>query len=432
MAAALACADRGARVTLYEARQWLGGATFSVERNGHSIDNGQHVALRCCTEYLAFLRRIGSADLLPVQPRLRIPILLGGGERTELRRSGLPAPLHLAGALLRYRPLALRERVAAVRAADRLRKLDPDDPALDGETFGAWLRRHGQSGRAIAALWDLVALPTLNLHADDASLAAAVKVFRTGLFDTRDGADIGVPAAPLLRLHGEAGRRALERAGVRLLAGTRVTHVDDALHVHAGDEAEAYDAAIVAVPHTAVAALVPAGTVDAEALAGLGSSPIVNLHVHYDRRVLDERFAAALDSPAQWLFDCTATSGIADGQLVGVSLSAARDERTASVAELRERFLPELERLLPEAAGATVLDFAVTHEPQATFAAVPGTRRLRPGATTPTPGLYLAGAWTDTGWPATMESAVRSGLAAAGAALAGTAEQAPLVAAEAR
>jgi squalene-associated FAD-dependent desaturase len=337
----------------------------------------------------------------------------------------LPAPLHLAGALLRYRPLSLRERIAALRAADVLRKLDPDDPALDDETFGGWLRRHGQSDRAIATLWDLVALPTLNLHADEAALGAAVKVFRTGLFDTRDGADIGVPAAPLLRLHGEAGRRALERAGVRVLLGARVAHVDAHARVVTGDETEDYDAAIVAVPHTVVPALVPPGTVDGEALLGLGVSPIVNLHVHYDRRVLDERFAAAIDSPAQWLFDCTATSGVTDGQLVGVSLSAARDERTASVAQLRERFLPELARLLPHAAAATVLDFAVTHEPQATFAAVPGTRRLRPGATTPTPGIYLAGAWTATGWPATMESAVRSGLAAANAALAATRGQVP-------
>jgi uncharacterized protein with NAD-binding domain and iron-sulfur cluster len=134
--------------------------------------------------------------------------------------------------------------------------------------------------------------------------------------------------------------------------------------------------------------------------------------------VLDHPFAAALDSPLQWLFDRTESSGATDGQLVAVSLSHAVDEQDASVAQLRERYLPELERLLPRARGARVLDVAVTHEPRATFRAGPGSRRLRPGARTPVPGLYLAGAWTDTGWPATMEGAVRSGLDAARAVLA--------------
>jgi uncharacterized protein with NAD-binding domain and iron-sulfur cluster len=139
----------------------------------------------------------------------------------------------------------------------------------------------------------------------------------------------------------------------------------------------------------------------------------VNLHVHYDRRVLEEPLAAALDSPVQWMFDRTGASGAHEGQLVAISLSHAVDEIGASVAELRGRFLPALERLLPAARGAEVLDFAVTHEPRATFRAAPGTAKLRPGSRTPVSGIYLAGSWTSTGWPATMESAVRSGLAAA-------------------
>jgi uncharacterized protein with NAD-binding domain and iron-sulfur cluster len=170
---------------------------------------------------------------------------------------------------------------------------------------------------------------------------------------------------------------------------------------------------VVAVPHYVAQELVPGLDVD-----GLGDSPIVNLHVHYDRRVLDEPLAAALDSPVQFVFDRTQASGADRGQLIAVSLSHAVDEIGVSVAALRERFLPALERLLPRARDAEVLDFAATHEPRATFRAAPGARRLRPGAMTSTPGLYLAGAWTDTGWPATMEGAVRSGLTAARAALA--------------
>jgi uncharacterized protein with NAD-binding domain and iron-sulfur cluster len=203
--------------------------------------------------------------------------------------------------------------------------------------------------------------------------------------------------------------------------GTAVRGVrrgDEAVVVLTDGGTEQADVAVVAVPHTAVGRLVPEGAVDAAALEQLGTSPIVNLHVHYDRRVLDHPFAAALDSPLQWLFDRTDSSGVGEGQLVAVSLSHAVEEIDKSVAELRERYLPELERLLPRAREATVLDVAVTHEPRATFRAGPGSRRLRPGVRTPVPGLYLAGAWTDTGWPATMEGAVRSGLDAARAALA--------------
>ena len=166
-----------------------------------------------------------------------------------------------------------------------------------------------------------------------------------------------------------------------------------------------------------VARIVPAGAVDAEAVARLDSSPIVNLHVHFDRRVLDEPFAAAESaSPLQWLFDRTEASGVAGGQLVSVSLSGARADIREPLATLRERYVPALERLLPAARRADVLDFTATREPRATFRAVPGTARLRPGPRTTAPGLYLAGAWTNTGWPATMESAVRSGVAAARAA----------------
>ena len=408
LTAAIECAEAGASVTLYEARSRLGGATFSFERNGLWLDNGQHVALRCCTAYLGFLRRIGSGHLLPLQRRLHVPVLREGRRPALLSRTALPPPLHLAATLLRYAPLGLRERVEAARAARALGKLDPDDPALDEQTFGRWLADHGQSENAISALWNLIALPTLNLPAGEASLAAAVKVFRTGLFDSASASDIGIPAVPFQRLHADPAAATLERAGGRLLLGTPVRSLSELDG----------DAVILAVPHEAVAALAP-DAVDGEALEALGTSPIVNLHIHYDRRVLYGPLAVALDSPVQWVFDRTEAAGASDGQLIAVSLSHAVGEIGAPIAELRERYLPALERLLPASSGAEVLDFAATHEPRATFRVAPGTRRLRPGARTEVPGLFLAGAWTDTGWPATMEGAVRSGLAAAQAALAG-------------
>jgi squalene-associated FAD-dependent desaturase len=418
LAAAIACADGGADVTLYEARSRLGGATFSFERNGLELDNGQHVALRCCTAYLGFLRRIGSDELLPLQPRLRVPVLREGKPPASISRSGLRPPLHLASSLLRYAPLTLPERVAAARAATAIGKLDPGDPALDTQTFASWLHSKGQSENAIGALWNLIALPTLNLPAEEASLAVAVKVFRTGLLDDASASDIGVPAVPFRLLHAEPGAAALEAAGGKIHASTPVRAVGAGGRLTLDGGADEADAVILAVPHDVVTDLAPEGAVDVDALTELGTSPIVNLHVHYDRRVLDEPLAAALGSPVQWVFDRTQASGAQDGQLVAISLSHAVDEIGASVAELRGRYLPALERLLPAARGAEVLDFAVTHEPRATFRAAPGTAKLRPGSRTPVPGLFLAGSWTDTGWPATMESAVRSGLAAAKLALA--------------
>jgi squalene-associated FAD-dependent desaturase len=403
LAAALELADGGAEVTLHEARGRLGGATFSFERNGLWLDNGQHVALRCCTAYLDFLRRIGSDHLLPLQARLDVPVLREGKPAASISRTALPAPLHLAASLLAYAPLTLLERMSAVRAALALKRLDPDDRALDAESFGDWLRAHGQTPNAIASLWNLIALPTLNLPADEASLASAVKVFRTGLLDTADAADIGIPSAPFQRLHADPAQAALEAKGGRVVLSSAVSELDELL---------AAGPVVLAVPPQAAAAFVP---VDVD---GLGESPIVNLHVHYDRPVLDVPLAAALDSPVQFVFDRTQASGAQVGQLVAVSLSHAVDEIGVSVTGLRERYLPALERLLPAARGAQVLDFAATHEPRATFRAAPGARRLRPGPHTERPGLYLAGAWTDTGWPATMESAVRSGVAAARAALA--------------
>ena len=405
LAAAIECADAGASVKLLEARSRLGGATFSFERNGLWLDNGQHVALRCCTAYLDFLRRIGSDHLLPLQRRLDVPVLREGRPAASISRIGAPAPLHLAPSLLTYAPLSLQERAAAVRAALALKRLDPDDAALDAQGFGDWLRSHGQTANAITALWNLIALPTLNLPADEASLAAAVKVFRTGLLDSADAADIGIPAAPFQRLHADPAQAAIEERGGRVLLSSPV-RADDL------DELLAAGPVVLAVPPHAAAEFVP---VDVD---GLGASPIVNLHVHYDRKVIDVPLAAALGSPVQFVFDRTAQAGARHGQLLAVSLSHAVEEIEMSVSSLRDRYLPALERLLPSAHGATVLDFAATHEPRATFRAAPGTRRLRPGAHTGHDGLYLAGAWTDTGWPATMESAVLSGIAAARAALA--------------
>ena len=211
--AALACADAGLPVTLLETRPRLGGATSSFRRGELMIDNGQHVFLRCCTAYRGLLARLGSEHLTSLQPRLDIPVLAEGGRSARLRRSRLPAPLHLAGSLTRYGLISWSERVAFARAARALQKVDRDDPATDLQSFGGWLTRHGQSQAAIEALWDLVGVATLNAKADAASLSLAATVFQVGLLSDADAGDVGVPAVPLQVLHGDAAARALDRAG---------------------------------------------------------------------------------------------------------------------------------------------------------------------------------------------------------------------------
>ncbi|MGW1799922.1 hydroxysqualene dehydroxylase HpnE [Streptomyces sp. NPDC001984] len=425
--AALALADAGVRVTLLEGRPRLGGLAFSFQRGELTVDNGQHVYLRCCTAYRWFLDRIEGTALAPLQDRLDVPVLDAmkpeGRRLGRLRRDPLPVPLHLGRSLATYPHLSLAERARVGRAALALQGLDLADPTLDSQDFGSWLAMHGQSARAVEALWDLVGVATLNAVAGDASLGLAAMVFKTGLLSDPGAADIGWARVPLGELHDRLARKALGSAGVRTEVRTRATSVsmneNGRWSVQVPGETLETDAVVLAVPQRETHDLLPAGALDApERLLEIGTAPILNVHVVYDRQVLTKPFFAALGTPVQWVFDRTDASGLKDGQYLALSQSAAQDDIDAPVAELRERYLPELERLLPASRDAEVRDFFVTRERTATFAPTPGVGRLRPGARTKSPGLYLAGAWTATGWPATMESAVRSGVSAADAALA--------------
>jgi len=424
IAAALACADAGARVRLLEARPRLGGATWSHARDGLAVDNGQHVFLRCCTAYRGLLRRLGVEHRVELQPRLAIPVLAPGAPPAWIRRGRLPAPAHLAGSLLCYHHLPLRDRLRIARTARRLGGLDPADPRVDALRLGDWLAAQGESDAAIDAFWDLLVRPTLNTPAREASLALAAFVFQEGLLRAPDAGDVGFASLPLDRVHAEPAAAALAAAGVEIATRCRVEAIEappaGAPAVRADGARLGADAVILATDHETAARLLPdASGVDRAALVRLGRAPILNLHVVFDRAVLPWPFAAAVRSPLQWIFDRTpAQGGEAErSQYLAVSLSAADEWVGRSREDLARVFLPAFAELLPAAGTARVTRFFVTCEPAATFAQVPGTARLRPGAQTAHPALFLAGAWTSTGWPATMEGAVRSGLAAARAAL---------------
>ena len=435
--AAIALAEAGAAVTLLEARPRLGGATCSFTRDGLTVDTGQHVFLGCCTAYRDLLGKLGMTEHAPVQDRFDVTVLAPGPtpRRGRLRRTALPGPLHMLPALGRYPFLSLTERTSVARPALAMRRVDPADPKVDEQRFGDWLAARGQNERARRALWDLFTVSALNIAGDDASLSLAAIVIKTGLLGKNNAADIGVPALPLGELHGDAGATLLTKLGAQVLINAKVSAIEPGADpaarfrvrlARAEDDAALpaeilADAVVLAVPHEAAARLIPPGALPEATVAGwagLGASPIVNVHVIYDRPVMDLPFAAAVDSPVQWVFDRTRISGLdrsspGGAQYLAISLSAADHYVDVPAAALREQFVPALAELFPAAREAQVTEFFVTRERRATFRQAPGTARLRPPPATNTPGLVLAGAWTATGWPDTMEGAVRSGLLAA-------------------
>jgi len=437
--AAVSLRDAGAAVTLLESRPRLGGAASSYSRAGMVIDNGQHVFLRCCSSYQELLARLGVTDQVSIQERFDVTVLTGtGNERARLRRSSLPSPLHLAGALAGYPLLSLAERARVGRAALGFRFADPASPDLDQQRLGDWLAARGQDVRARRRLWDLFIISALNISGDDASVGLAATVIKTALLGRRDAADIGMAKVPLGQLHADATADLLARVGADVRLGARAASIErlpgggfriglsrgdagaegdapdgasaEASPSESGGQSILADAVVVAVPPGQAARLAGrAGVPHAPDFERLGYSPIVNVHVIYDRQVMQLPFVAAVDSPVQWVFDKTRQSGLQAGQYLAVSLSAADDFVDMPTAALRKLFLPALEQLFPASAGAGITDFFVTRERRATFRQGPGSGALRPGAATSVPGLVLAGAWTDTGWPDTMEGAVRSG-----------------------
>lgn len=437
LSAAVSCAEAGAQVTLLEGRPRLGGATWSFERNGRSFDNGQHVHLRCCEAYRGFLDQLGTGHLAPFAGPLAIPVLRpaqGEGQPATawIRRDSLPAPLHLARSLLTYRHLSLPDRLRLARAALGLRLARLGEPALDSETFASFLRTKGQSEAAIERLWELIVLPTTNLRADEVSLTLAAKVFQTGLLTVADAADIAWSTVPLAELHVEPARRLLDTLGAEVRQKSRVSELivsssptaPAVCGVRVEDTVLDCDGVVLAVPHEEAAALLPreAG-LDTTKLAGLGKVPIVNVHFVFENKVMGYPLAAAVDSPAQFIFDRTPAAHLGEDeqkthQVIAVSLSGAEEEIGKRPQELIESQLGAIRRLFPAARHLEPVDAVVTREHDATFRGRPGTSSLRPAARTGLANLGLAGAWTDTGWPATMEGAVRSGRAAAEVVLA--------------
>ncbi len=423
IAAALSLAPVVGRVVLCERRPFLGGRAFSFEDpdSGAVVDNGQHVLVGACRRLRALLARIGApASAFVRQPRLALPILDGDGRRADLAGAPLPPPLHVAAAILRYRHLDGAERRATARDVRALvTTRGAARRALDDVPLGEWLARRDAPPAAVQRFWEPIVRPALNVPVAIANTPLAAFLFERALWSGRRSGALWLPAVGLSTAIGEPARRALETAGVELRLQARVEALDtDAGRVRgvtlAGGESFPADAVVAAVPPRELAALVGPTTDDA-GWRDLGDSPIVNVYLWYDRPVAPLPFAGTFDSPLQWIFDRARLLGedAAGGHCLGVSLSAADEWIDLPKEAIAERCDAAVERLFPARRGARRLRHAVVKEPRATFLAGPGLIDRRQGPRGPLAGLYLAGDWTDTGWPATMEGAVRSGETAA-------------------
>ena len=383
LAAALDLVDAGHDVTLYEARPTLGGAVQTLpEREGDPAgppDNGQHIALGCFTEYLRFLDRIGEGGSY-LRTQLGLPVVDENGRFARIAPS-----LHR---LLRYGHLAPRDRVRIPLVTARCRNAR----ANPGETFGTLLRRLGASDAAVDRFWDVFIRPALNLPSDEVDAAAGLFTVRTALLGPRANSDLILPTKPLGWMHGDAAGRVL---GDRVRLERRVETLD---------ELDA-DAVVLAVPPRESARLL------GEPEPALEDSPIVSVHLWFDRPLLDVPLAALLGTDAHWVFDRGRLLGDSTrsvGQYLTVVSSGVPELLAVRGRELVERIAAQLTERL---GSAELLWSRVSREPYATIALRPGVHR--PGVETSRPDVARAGTWTDTGWPATMESAIRSGRRAA-------------------
>jgi squalene-associated FAD-dependent desaturase len=406
-AAALELKRAGAQVELFERSRLLGGRATSFEIDGREVDNGQHVFLACCTEFVAFANRVGMGEHLHVQERFDALVLSRNGKSGRLRAAALPAPFHLLASFARYPHLNLKGKLRIARALAAALLAPARQNAYP--TFESWLEATGQDASTRSAFWDPFFIPALNAPFDRVGNSDAMFVLTTAFLRDARAARFGFSTVPLAHLAGAAAQRldavhlSTAVVGVDLDAQGRVV-----LRL-LGDIAVSFDAVVLAVPPRALAKIL--GEPQRYGIADLDAYepyPIVDVHLWHDGGSIGFDFAAALESPLQWIFE-------KEPGYLCCSFSAADEYLTLPTSELEALAWREVRAFLPALANAALLRAAVTRNPEATYLPRPGVRR--PAQATSEPAVAVAGAWTETGWPDTMESAVRSGLAAARALL---------------
>jgi zeta-carotene desaturase len=433
LSAGVALAEADWRVRLFEQRPFLGGrATSYVLPDGEHVDNCQHVTLGCCTNLEDFYRRVGSAGKIKFFDRLVFQD--PQGRIGEMQAGLLPAPFHMTGSFAGFAPLTLADKLSIGMAMlDILRgkghTADLDEPG--GISMLEWLKRRKQTKGAIERFWRVVLVSALDEELDRTDARFGVDVFWKGFLSNRTGYRMGVPSVPLAELYDGCKTEIEKRGGeVNLRMPVRSIQVANGAVTAVefdGGRQETADAYVFALPHPAMGELASDEMKRLEPRLGelekIGVAPITGVHFWFDREVMKEPFVTLLDTTTQWIFNKTALYGTTNGtgndkgQYLQLVISASYDLLQKPRQEIIDLCLKEVHQALPAARDAKLLKATVIKEAAATFSPQPGVDRWRPTQDTQIRGMFLAGDWTATGWPATMEGAVRSGYLAAEAVL---------------
>jgi len=440
LAAACALAESGLQITLFERRPFLGGraSSYQLPGTGEVVDNCQHVLLGCCTNLIQFYERLGVQEKIRWFDRLTF--LEPGGRASVISPSFLPAPLHTAPAFLRASCLNLADKLAIAAAMAALAPMAPKD---SGDSFLTWLRRRGQTERAIERFWKTVLVSALNEDMDRVSVAYAAQVLRESFLKSATAGRMGVPTVPLTELYNSAADYVQQRGGrVQTRAVVESFRTEFAeVSLATGSSEEAFDFVVLAVPFDALSRILPNTTAAdplRQAMSHFETSPITGVHFWFDRQITDLDHAVLLDRTIQWMFHKSrllagqpasrrlgkpnnSSTGCClekaskepNGSYVELVVSSSKDLVEKSRGEITDMALAELREFLPAAREAKVVRSTVIKEVHATYSPRPGVEGYRPRPETVWPRVFLAGDWTATGWPATMEGAVRSGYAAA-------------------
>ncbi len=418
LAAGCALAGSGFRVTLFERRPYLGGRASSYQHpgTGEVVDNCQHVLLGCCTNLIQFYERLGVENKIRWYDRLTF--LEPGGRASVIAPSKLPAPLHNAPAFLRAACLDLSDKLAIGMA---MAALAPAAPRDSGETFLNWLHRHAQTKQAIERFWKPVLVSALNEELDRMSVPYAAQVVRESFLKSAAAGRMGVPTVPLTELYSVAGDYIASRGGeIRFRSSVEsfLPESDD-VKLFVSGEQTSFDFVILAVPFDVLSRMLPQASAAEplrKALARFETSPITGIHLWFDRQITDLDHAVLLDRTIQWMFHKSKLLGRdqnENGSYVELVVSSSKTLVEKSRAEIVELAVAELREFFPGARDAILVKSTVIKEIHATYSPQPGVDVYRAGSGTVWPRVFLAGDWTATGWPATMEGAVRSGYVAA-------------------
>lgn len=409
LSAAAALGEAGFRVEVIESRPFLGGRATSYPAGGHGenaelIDNCQHVLLRCCVNLLDFYRRLGVADRIRFFDTFYF--IEPGGRVSTLRRGLLPPPLHFAAAFLRMACLGLKDKAGIARALRAIGRERTTREDLECISMLDWLREKRQTPRAIERFWRQILVSAINEDLDRMAASHGFQVFWLGFLARPDGYEMGIPAVPLGELYDQSAWKRMGQVALRTRAtAARIEIAEGSVRgVRVEGELRTADFYLSALPFERLAAVAPELGIPADLFE---HSPITGIHLWFDRPVTDLPHATLLDRTLQWVFNKR------DGRYLLAVVSASRSLLDVSRADILALARAELAEFFPAVRDARIEKAYVVKEVRATFSASPGAEARRPGAATAIPNLFLAGDWTRSGWPATMEGAVRSGYLAA-------------------